>query len=247
MLGKLQPLVTWGPDGVPGEPPPGDPLAAPPVPSPAELKVAELEKSISGYKGRATQAENELSKAKETYAAEKARLEAQASAEKVQLESQLRAANAAAAAALKTAEELQPKAARSSSLEAELAQTVKKVAKQDALMKFPSLLNSPVPQLIYSSTLEGETLDAYLKSLADAMGSKAPPAVGTGTPPTPPPAPESKAADFLKRAEEARSAGDMAKYDENYRQYLRSLDGEKGAFVPRIVGRGTGGDLPPDE
>jgi len=196
-------------------------------------------------RGRNTQLQNELRQAQETLANEKARLQAEIAAEKARLATELQTAQAATSAALHTVEELQPKVALSSEKEAELANLQRKAAKQDALMKFPSLLGTSVVPLVYSSNLEGETLDTYLQSLAGALGSKAPPVPGEDTSPTPPVAPEIKAADLFIKSEEARAQGDMVEYDKLYREHLRALDKEKGLFQPRIVSQG--GDFPEGE
>ena len=203
---------------------PGD--GAPPDTTPGNQlpDVRTLQAQLSGTKGRLKQVENTYLAEKEAWGLEKQTLSEQADAAKKALTD-----------LAKTRDELLPFQQKATELEGQLGLARAQAAKQDLLMKYPRLLRDDLRALALSSTLEGDALEAHLKTLDETLAGAIPDPKRAGSTPPPPPASgknERTAAQVQDEAMEAMHGGDFKKFNTLMSEHYQLLDKEKGKFVP---------------
>lgn len=204
-----------------------------PDPAAGSPDAKALQAQLNGTKGRLKQVEASFQAEKETWGLEKQTMG-----------EQLRTAQEAIAALTRARDELTPFQQKATEYEGQLKLAQAQSARQEALMRYPSLLRDGLRELVLSSTLEGDALEAHLRSLGEAYAIQPPdPKKGGSTPPPPPGSgSERKSGKALDEALEAQRKGDFVKFNELMNEHYRLLDKEKGKFVP--VERKTAGDLP---
>ena len=175
------------------------------------LDAATLLAKLQGTQGRLKQVQDTSKAREETW-----------SLERQTLTDQLTAAQKATVDLGTKIKEYEPVLEAKSTLEVQLKQAQSQVAKQDALMKHPTLLRDDLRALVLSSTLEGEALDGYLTSLAEAF--KGAPAPMGGTPPPPVTPPEKEPAAVMDEALALMGEGKTAEYEKKMMEYWQLLD-----------------------